>query len=245
MNTDCDDESNTVFPGATEIVADGIDQDCDVDNGDVCYSDNDGDGFGTSTTVASANLSCADDGESTSDQDCDDNEAQSFPGNTEDCDGIDNDCDGQIDESGTSNTYYTDSDGDGDGDINGATTTGCNEPAGFASTNTDCDDSDDTIFGGASELALTAQIRLRWHRFFGTSTALSPTTLHSRVRLRVIEWVRPELSWKCYRRQRNNGFRWNSSDKSSYIIDGSASCTGRRQQASLCLARALRSLATP
>ena len=54
--------------------------------------------------TGSCSLSCADaDGDSAftncTPLDCDDNDATSFPGGTEVCDGADNDCDGEIDES--------------------------------------------------------------------------------------------------------------------------------------------------
>ena len=90
---DLDDSDGTAYPGATEVVADGIDQDCD--GGDLCYEDLDGDGYGTSVTVSSADLDCVDGGESELDSDCDDGEAGAYPGATEICgDGVDNDCDG-------------------------------------------------------------------------------------------------------------------------------------------------------
>ncbi|MEO1257192.1 MAG: MopE-related protein [Bacteroidota bacterium] len=60
--------------------------------------------------------------------DCDDNDANNFPGNIEICDGQDNDCDGQVDEG-------FDTDGDG--------VTLCGG---------DCNDNDATVFPGAPEL---------------------------------------------------------------------------------------------
>jgi hypothetical protein len=48
--------------------------------------------------------------------DCDDSNGDAFPGAAEICDGVDNNCDGQVDNGGTSVTQYTDGDGDGYGD---------------------------------------------------------------------------------------------------------------------------------
>ena len=48
-------------------------------------------------------------------EDCDDFDASVYPGSTEYCDGIDNNCNGEVDE-GVSTLYYRDLDGDGFGD---------------------------------------------------------------------------------------------------------------------------------
>ncbi|MFG6686142.1 PQQ-dependent sugar dehydrogenase [Mariniflexile sp. HNIBRBA6329] len=72
-NDDCDDNQPLVYPGNTEILYDGIDNDCDPLTLDTV--DADGDGVN-------------------SDTDCDDNQPLAYPGNTEILyDGIDNDCD--------------------------------------------------------------------------------------------------------------------------------------------------------
>ena len=49
-----------------------------------------------------------------SDVDCDDNDATTYPDGTEVCDGIDNNCDGVVDE-GVLIEYFADADGDGFG----------------------------------------------------------------------------------------------------------------------------------
>ena len=93
---DCDDGNALVNPGASESVADGMDQNCD--GGELCYVDADDDGYrpDDSSTVASANLSCTDSGEAVAADpvnDCDDGDASVNPGATEVCsDNIDNDC---------------------------------------------------------------------------------------------------------------------------------------------------------
>ena len=94
---DCDDTNPDVYPGATEIIGNGIDEDC---NGkETCYVDADRDGYGTFATVESFTFDCsAADGTSNNYDDCDDTNPDVYPGATEICDGIDNNCDGQVDE---------------------------------------------------------------------------------------------------------------------------------------------------
>ncbi|MFA4845350.1 MAG: MopE-related protein [Patescibacteria group bacterium] len=95
----------------------------------------------------------ADDDGSPDDVDCDDNDDDIYPGATEICDSEDNDCDSVVDEdcaSGTSYTYYRDSDGDSYGDP-AVTTTATSTPTGYVSNSTDCDDTDANTHPGASE----------------------------------------------------------------------------------------------
>lgn len=64
------------------------------------------------------------------------------------CDGIDNDCDGEVDEDFV---WYADNDGDEWGDAS-VTVQGCEQPVGsFVTTPGDCNDNDATIFPGASD----------------------------------------------------------------------------------------------
>ncbi|MDP2306417.1 MAG: MopE-related protein [Pseudomonadota bacterium] len=96
VGDDCDDEDEDVFPGASEVPVDGVDQDCD--GGETCYADTDEDGFGGADAYVSADLACSDAGSAVSDSDCDDAEASVFPGADESCNSVDDDCDGRIDE---------------------------------------------------------------------------------------------------------------------------------------------------
>ena len=68
-------------------------------------------------------------------------------------DGLDNDCDGQVDED-TPTAYYTDADGDGFGDANGQDTLliPCDVPAGFVDNNDDCNDNEKAINPDAQEV---------------------------------------------------------------------------------------------
>ena len=80
--------------------------------------------------------------------DCNDNVPANFPGNPEICDGVDNDCNGQVDEALTFVTYCTDADGDGHGVTGKGTITDCAPKKGFGVCDNDCNDADVAIFPG-------------------------------------------------------------------------------------------------
>ncbi len=112
------------------------------------YADSDGDGFGDAgVTIQDCSAPA---GYVADNMDCDDTDNTVYPGATEICDGKDNDCNGTIDE-GVTTTYYADADGDGYGDA-GVTTQDCSAPAGYVADNTDCDDTDNTVYPGATEI---------------------------------------------------------------------------------------------
>src|SRR3990167_684562 len=138
---DCDDGVATTYPGATEICGDSVDNDCDgttdeQDSGSTpitWYADGDRDGYGTTSLTTEA---CSEPtGYSTESSDCNDNNSAISPDVAEVCvDGIDNDCDDNIDEGCVGESNYDD---DGDG---------YSENAG------DCDDADSSINPGATEI---------------------------------------------------------------------------------------------
>ena len=155
--SDCDDSENSIYPGATEVLSDGIDQDCA--QGDVCYLDFDSDGFrntDTTQTVVSSDLDCNDSGEGSSLEpatDCDDTNANINPSKVDIIDdGVDQDCSG-------GDSCFVDQDSDGFRNINTALSIvsidlDC-EDSGEGSTSepaTDCDDNESTTFPGAVEL---------------------------------------------------------------------------------------------
>jgi hypothetical protein len=82
--------------------------------------------------------------------DCNDDNAAVNPGATEVCNGIDDDCDGDIDE-GVTTTYYQDADGDTYGNP-AVSQDACSAPAGYVTDNTDCDDTNAAVNPGAAEV---------------------------------------------------------------------------------------------
>ncbi|MEQ3796459.1 MopE-related protein [Flavobacteriaceae bacterium MJ-SS4] len=159
--TDCDDGDPNINPSATEV-CDGQDNDCDGDTDDadssivgqsVWYEDSDGDNYGNpSSSILACNQPV---GYVSDNTDCNDSEAASYPGNTEICDGIDNDCDGLTDDADPSiagqTTWYEDSDSDNYGNPSSSVVS-CNQPGGYVSNNLDCNDSNSSINPDATEV---------------------------------------------------------------------------------------------
>jgi hypothetical protein len=80
-------------------------------------------------------------------RDCDDEDSNIHPSAPEACNGIDDDCDGEVDPE--SNRYFADADGDGVG-VADSYVEACKAPPGFVPLAGDCDDSDDSAFPGAN-----------------------------------------------------------------------------------------------
>ena len=138
---DCDDSAPLTFPGAPEIPDDGVDQDCSGTDAVLCFEDGDGDGYGGSDTLVSLDGDCTDAGEALLGADCDDEDATLNPGASEVCDGVDQDCDGDLVES------FLDADGDG---LPDCAETEDDDGDGYVGN--DCDDGDASIFPGAPEI---------------------------------------------------------------------------------------------
>jgi hypothetical protein len=123
---DCDDADADAYPGAAEVCADGIDQDC---SGADLADDFDGDGH---LAVACGGDDCDDadpgvhpDVDDDADgfdscQDCDDANPDAYPGADEICDGVDLDCDGASTEIDADHDTFFDADCGGDDCDDGA-----------------------------------------------------------------------------------------------------------------------------
>ncbi|MBN8616634.1 MAG: putative metal-binding motif-containing protein [Deltaproteobacteria bacterium] len=115
------------------------------------YVDGDGDGHGDPATTVLGCVMPA--GAVTLADDCDDDAMAVYPGATETCDGIDQDCDTRLDEgAGTIASFYPDADGDGHGALGGSAVMACAAPPGRAALADDCDDAANTVYPGATEL---------------------------------------------------------------------------------------------
>ncbi len=130
---DCDDSDADRYPGNTEICdPDDVDEDCDPET--FGFRDVDMDGAPDAECCNGTNCGT----------DCDDTLATVGASPIESCDGLDNDCDGMVDEE-VLTTFYEDADGDGFGSATGETMVACMRPTGFSSSDTDCNDADDEV----------------------------------------------------------------------------------------------------
>jgi hypothetical protein len=151
----------------------GKDDDCDGETDEeavdpiewTCDRDNDGHFAPTATQVASCaqpQSPCA--GTWRTDgplDDCNDGDAAAYKGAPELCDGVDNDCNGQVDDNPVNpTTWYLDADNDKHGDANTPPTVACNRPTASWKTY-------DTLNGNASNDCNDGEFKINPGRWDG------------------------------------------------------------------------------
>ena len=133
LSIDCDDQDATL-PAEDDEDCDGTLKDVDCDDLDAALNDHDADGDGVTSCLG----------------DCDDTKALIYPGASESCDDVDNDCNGEIDD-GLLIDYYPDVDADGYGDASSPIAS-CDPQPEWITVGQDCDDSNPYIHPEATEL---------------------------------------------------------------------------------------------
>lgn len=164
---DCNDNDRAIHPGAVEVCDDSdVDEDCDGRSDDADESvnpetqkywteDADGDGYGSGPPLDACD---APSGWVDQTGDCDETDPAVNLGADEVCDGnqVDEDCDGLVDDADDSmgnsglSTFYEDNDGDGYGN-DSRTVQACAASAGAASVGGDCNDGGGAVYPGAPE----------------------------------------------------------------------------------------------
>jgi hypothetical protein len=213
--TDCAPLNAAIHPGATEV-CDGLDNNCDnqTDEGlkTTFYRDGDSDGYGI---ASNSTLACSvPAGYVGNNTDCDDTKASVKPGATEVCNGIDDDCDGQIDE-GVNTTFYRDADGDGYG-IASNSTLACSVPAGYVSNTTDCDDTKASVKPGATEICgngidenCNGQIDENCGPCQNATSLITTNITPTSAKLNWIASVDP-VQWQVEYKKLSTGSKWTS-----------------------------------
>ena len=155
------------YTSRLDLDGDGVSGVVDCDDTDASiwepgrfFVDDDGDGFGDPGSPVDACQKAAPTGAVLDDSDCDDSDDRVHPDAAEVCNGIDDDCDEQVDDDDNSldrdsaETWLPDADGDGyTTDAFQLSVQACEQPSGFAapSGQADCDDADSAVNPAAPE----------------------------------------------------------------------------------------------
>lgn len=145
-NLDCNDFNSNISPNSIEI-CNSIDDNCNgqFDEGlqfITYYRDADGDGYGNNAiNILACSLPI---GYVTNNLDCNDSNYLIHPSNVDMCNGVDDDCDGIVDEDVPFVTYYKDLDNDGYGNPN-TPIIACIQPPQTVTNSEDCNDYDSLI----------------------------------------------------------------------------------------------------
>ena len=153
--SDCNDLSRSTHPTASEV-CDGFDNNCDgvVDEGvrSMMWRDADFDLHGDESGTAMTSMECpGTPGWSPLQDDCNDARPDIHSAQVEICDGVDNNCNGSVDELPAAATWYLDADDDGFGDI-GMSRVSCEPQPGYVLRGNDCDDTNVDVNPGEREL---------------------------------------------------------------------------------------------
>jgi hypothetical protein len=157
VSGDCNDQDSLVNPMSTEI-CNGLDDDCDgiADDSLIIYTwylDADGDGFGLDQAFIDTCREIPPVGYALDPGDCNDQDTTINPAMEESCNGLDDNCDGEIDEGLPQFTWFVDADMDGFGDETLMIDTCADQlPFGYSMISGDCDDTDELINPDADDI---------------------------------------------------------------------------------------------